>query len=144
MHERKERRSRLVTRLVHTVGLMLMTIVVGGDGVCAGSEALEPVMVSLLEKVSGDVQTGVAGTLLSDPLVVRALSNTGEAAADAELEFTVATGGGSVSSARVMTGSSGTASVRWTLGPTVGTQSVTVRAISGSAGAVSFSATATQ
>lgn len=79
--------------------------------------------------VAGDDQEAVVGMQLPDPIVVRATDAQGAVVAGAVVNFVVAGGGGSVFAPAVSTNADGTASNRWTLGPTAGTQTLEVRAI---------------
>jgi adhesin/invasin len=74
-----------------------------------------------LSLVSGDEQTGVAGTTLSDPLVVEVTDAFGNPIADQPIAWT-AEGGGSVSEIATTTDAQGRSAVTRTLGPASGTQ----------------------
>jgi hypothetical protein len=91
-------------------------------------------------KVSGDVQTGMAGNPLPQPLVVLVNDANGHAIAGATVTFATAAGG-SMGSPSATTNASGQAQSTWTLGPAAGTQ--TASANVGALAALSFSATAT-
>ena len=67
--------------------------------------------------VSGDGQSGTAGAMLAQPLVVKVTDGYGSAVSGIGVAWTVTAGGGSVSAATVSTGPDGTASVTATLGP---------------------------
>ena len=79
--------------------------------------------VARLVIVSGDAQTGATGAQLALPLVVRAVQANGQPGRDAPVSFVVTEG--SVTPPRVGTDGYGIGTVRWTLGSTVGAQSVT-------------------
>ena len=81
-----------------------------------------------LAGVSGDGQTGPAGTVLPAPLVVQVTDAFGNPIAGIPITWTPE-GGGSVSLPSTPTDAAGRASVTRTLGPTAGTQ--TTQAISG-------------
>lgn len=119
-----------------SVWFVILAVILAG---CGDDGPAAPPTVATLVSVSGDGQMGTAGTALSSPLVVRALDGDGQPIAGATVSWSVTSGGGSVSSSSTTTGSDGTASVTWTLGPTAGAQSV--QASSGSATAT-FQATA--
>ena len=74
--------------------------------------------------VSGDSQTGAAGTALSEPLVVSVTDAFGNPVANIPVTW-AAVGGGSVSASETTTDEAGLASVTRTLGPTAGSQSTT-------------------
>lgn len=98
----------------------------GTQTVEAGVSGLTPVIFTAqafaprVTVVSGDNQTGVAGTQLADPIVVKALDVFGAALSGVTIDFVVASGGGTVGTAEAVTGSDGLASTTWTLGPVVG------------------------
>ena len=95
-----------------------------------------------LTLVSGDAQTGVAGTALAEPLVVSVTDAFGNPVAGVTVTW-AAVGGGSVSASETTTDASGSTSVTRTLGPTAGPQSTTATS-SGLAGSpVTFTHTAT-
>jgi hypothetical protein len=88
------------------------------------AEAL-PAPPSQITVVSGANQTATAGSPLPAPIVVRVTDAFNNPKAGVTVEFGVVTGGGTVSAASAMTNAQGQASVSWTLGPTVGTQTMT-------------------
>jgi len=81
---------------------------------------------SSIQLVSGDAQTGLAGGLLPESLVVRVTDMNLNPVAGATVVFTVLAGGGQVSAAQVVTGANGQAATAWTLGPALGLQAVGV------------------
>lgn len=91
--------------------------------------------------VSGDDQTGQAGARLNGALVVEVLDEDDRALPGVAVQWSVASGGGSVDPATATTDGSGRASTSWTLGSTVGAQRVNASATG--AGTVSFDAVAT-
>jgi hypothetical protein len=82
-----------------------------------------------LVKVSGDGQTGTATTPLPLPLVVQVNGSDLLGVPGVPVTFAVATGGGSVDTANVVTDSLGRASTGVTLGPSTGNQTFTASAI---------------
>ncbi|HVM44018.1 MAG TPA: Ig-like domain-containing protein, partial [Gemmatimonadales bacterium] len=96
----------------YAIGL-IVTIVYGSGGTLA--------------LVSGGGQTGGVDTLLSQPITVQ-VDSAGVGISGYLVDFAVATGGGSVSTTGVLTNAAGQASTNWTLGPTPGTQSLSVTA----------------
>ncbi|MFN6481906.1 MULTISPECIES: N,N-dimethylformamidase beta subunit family domain-containing protein [unclassified Nostoc] len=96
---------------------------------------------SSLTKLSGDNQTGTAGSALPNALVVKATNASGNPQSGVTVNFAVINGGGSVSSASVVTGNDGQASTILTLGTTVGITN-TVSATASGIGSVTFSAAA--
>lgn len=100
-----------------------------------------PAPASQMRVQAGDGQTGQAGTDLPVALTVIVTDALENPKAGIPISFAVASGGGSVSTATSVTNAAGLASVFWTLGPTVGAQ--TVVATSAGLPGVSFVATAT-
>jgi Domain of unknown function (DUF4082) len=96
---------------------------------------------SSITKVSGDNQTGTAGSILPNPLVVKVTNSTGNPQAGVTVNFAFTSGGGSVSPTSAVTNASGQASTVLTLGTTAGAAN-TVSATASGIGNVSFSATA--
>jgi hypothetical protein len=78
-------------------------------------------IASKLEKVSGDLQTGPAGTALGAPLMVKVTDAVGSPVQGVTITWSV-TGGGSLSLTSTPTDPSGQASVTRMLGSTVGQQ----------------------
>jgi hypothetical protein len=89
---------------------------------------------------AGATQSGVMGqpTLIAPSVIVT--NTAGAPLAGIVVTFTIASGGGTLSSATATTDASGIASVSWTLGKTFGTQSLDASAPN--AGSVGFHATA--
>src|SRR5262245_1913985 len=95
-----------------------------------------------LTLVSGDAQTGVAGTALPESLVVSATDAFGNPVAGVTVAW-AAVGGGSVSAGETTTDAQGLAAVARTLGPTAGAQSATASATGLAGSPVTFAHTAT-
>ncbi len=97
---------------------------------------------STLATVSGDGQTGAANQELGGALGALVLTSGGQAVANVPIDWSVTSGGGSVSSASTLTGTNGIATVSWILGPGAGPQGVAAMNGSLSPPSVAFSATA--
>ena len=95
---------------------------------------------SQLLKSSGDAQSGTTGVALAQPLVAKVANSGGVGIAGTTVNFAVVTGGGSVSPTSAVTDANGLATTGWTLGATVGAQSVSATA--GALTPVTFTATA--
>jgi hypothetical protein len=80
-------------------------------------------------------QTGVVGTALAQPVGVIVADQNGAPLAGATVNWAVTAGGGTVASATSVTDATGTATVVWTLGTTVGTDSL-MASIAGGADAI--------
>jgi adhesin/invasin len=95
-----------------------------------------------LTLVSGDAQTGSAGTALPEPLVVKVTDAFGNPVAGVAVTW-AAVDGGSVSESETTTDATGSTSVIRTLGPTAGPQSTTATSAGLAGSPVTFSHTAT-
>ncbi len=96
---------------------------------------------SAVAAVSGGGQTGPVGTRLAQPVVARVTAADGGPVGGVTVVFDVASGGGAVDSASVVTDSAGLAGTTVVLGPTPGSN--LFRATVGSLPRVTFTATAT-
>ena len=85
-----------------------------------------PAFADILQKVSGDSQSGTVNEALSNPIVVRVLDQFENPFAGATVNFV--TTDGSISATSGVSDSNGNVSVNWTLGATVGTQNLAVTA----------------
>ena len=95
-----------------------------------------------LSKISGDNQTGLSNTPLPHPfaVVVRNLDD-GFPLSGVSIIFAITAGGGTLSAPRVTTDYTGIAETTLTLGPNIGTNTVSVSAV-GIEGTVTFNAVA--
>ncbi len=91
----------------------------------------------------GNGQSGVVGATLAQALSVKVAASDGVGVAGVPVSFSVASGGGSVSSGSATSDANGNASTSWKLGTTVGAQSVTASAGGLSGSPITFGATAT-
>ena len=97
------------------VGLLLLG--------CEGDGPVDPEPVATsLEPVGGGDQNAQVGAALPDPVVLRVLDDDGEPMAGVPVEVTVS--GGSVAGAPFVSDEDGLVSIRWTLGPVAGTQTL--------------------
>jgi Big-like domain-containing protein len=94
---------------------------------------------TVLERVSGDGQSALAGTSVPEPLVVRVKDGSGNPVADLAVTWVIGSGGGSLVPETSRTDGQGRASTRWTLGGTPGTNTAT--AVVSGVGTVGFTAT---
>ena len=92
--------------------------------------------------MSGDDQSAVVSTELSDPFIVQVNDQNGDAFSGTVVTFAVTGGGGTLSDTSVTTGSTGRAEATLTLGSTAGTNTVTAD-VSGISTTITFTATAT-
>jgi adhesin/invasin len=94
-----------------------------------------------ISTVAGDAQTAQVGTTVAIPPQVRITDASGEPVSWVTVEFSVVSGGGTVTEESIITDAGGLASVgSWTLGTAAGTQSL--QAMTEGIGPVLFSATA--
>jgi len=93
-------------------------------------------------KISGDGQSGAAGTVLASALVVQVNSAAGSGIAGVEVNFAVTAGSATLSTQTAVTNSSGQVQVSVTLGTTPGAVGVTA-SVTGVSPAVVFGATST-
>ncbi|WP_392534621.1 N,N-dimethylformamidase beta subunit family domain-containing protein [Nostoc sp. C117] len=105
------------------------------------------VAVSLptITKVSGDNQTGQAGTSLPNPFVVQVKDNAGNPQSGVTVNFAATTGGGVVSPVSAITDATGQASTTLTLAASPGATTYVTNSVSATAsqvGSVTFSAIA--
>ena len=90
-----------------------------------------------LSKISGDDQSGVPGAIIANPLVIEVRDENGSALEGISVTFAVTAGGGTLSTTRTTTDTNGRAQSILTLGPNIGTQTVSVSA-AGIEGTVTF------
>ncbi|GMV04435.1 MAG: hypothetical protein AMXMBFR53_07150 [Gemmatimonadota bacterium] len=128
----------IVARAALVAGI-LFTVSTCGGGEPTGPDTPPAPVAGSLALVSGDGQSGAVGAALGAPLVVNVKSTTGTAMSGQAVTWSVVAGGGTVSQSSRPSGTDGNASVTWTLGGTVGAQSVTATAASFT---VTFTATA--
>ena len=91
---------------------------------------------------SGSGQTGLVGNSLANPLVALVTAADGIGVGGVTVTFAVASGGGSVGTATVVTDGAGLAQTTWKLGSTAGTQTVTASSGTLTGSPVTFTATA--
>lgn len=100
---------------LHLAGCTIALAVAGTS--CANEATTGPLPPVALTLEAGDSQTGYAGQLLTDSLVVKVADASGAGMAGVTVQWRVLTGGGSLSASSSTTDSAGLASVGWTLGP---------------------------
>ena len=129
---------------LHLVRVLVLAVVSLGLTACGGGGGgghKPPPGPASITIVSGNSQTGAAGSVLPDALTVRVADSGARPVSGVTVSWAVTTGGGSVAPASSVSDSGGAAITRWTLGTTAGANRVTatVAGISG----VMFEATAT-
>ena len=111
----------------------------GSPAVFTATGVAAPGQPTALLIVSGNGQSGAAGTALAESLVVRVIDGNGVGVPGVGVQWAIGLGGGSVSPSSVTSDGNGRAAVRWTVGPSVGLNQVTATAAGFNA---TFSATA--
>ena len=91
---------------------------------------------------AGNAQSGVAGAALAQPLVVKVEASDGVGVAGVAVNFVVASGGGSVSAASVVSDADGLSQTTFRLGTGAGPQSVTATSGTLANSPLTFTATA--
>jgi hypothetical protein len=107
---------------VVVVGLASLALAACGGG---GGGHKTPVTAASITIVSGNNQTGVAGSALPTALSVSIKDSSGRAFPGATVSWAVVAGGGSVTPATSTTYSAGLATTTWTLGAASGANRVT-------------------
>ena len=88
-------------------------------------------VVSAIEVVSGDSQSGLPGDALEEPVVVRVLDGGGAPVAEAAMAFEPGESHGTASPATAVSDVDGHARATWTLGEPIGTQTLTASVAGG-------------
>jgi hypothetical protein len=91
---------------------------------CGGDNIVTPASPPQLAISSGDKQFGTPGQALPTPLTVALTTVDGAPLVGDTVSWTVVVGSGSLSTTSVVTDAAGRASVNWTVGNEIGTQSV--------------------
>ena len=114
--------SSLADRLIASAIL----VVALGLASCSGGTSTPSPVPSALGILSGNGQTAIAGAAVTNPFVVEVLDQNAEGMQSVSVNWTVVTGGGSLTNSSSFTDSDGHATTRYTAGPVAG--SATVRA----------------
>lgn len=114
-------------RRLSIVPVVLATVIAGSFASC--SDATEPEHVVQITATTPTALTGTVGAEVQPAPSVRATDENDRPLAGVAITFKVATGGGAASAGPVTTGADGSATLpKWTLGPTVGIQTLTAGA----------------
>jgi adhesin/invasin len=111
-----------------------------GSPVTFNASAL-PLPADSIALVSGNAQTGIAGSALAQPFVVVVKDAAGGAVVGHDVTFTVAAGGGTLSATAVKTDAQGRAASTLTLGAVPATNTVTANSTGLKGSPVTFNAT---
>jgi hypothetical protein len=136
---------------IATVGSWTLGASAGANVLSASSGSLTSVSFSAtatagaaasITKNGGDNQTAIAGSAVAIPPSVLVKDANGNPTQNVTVNFSVASGGGSVTGSAAVTNAAGVATVgSWTLGPVVGAN--VLNATTGALAAVSFTASST-
>jgi hypothetical protein len=109
---------------------------------CGGGDSTNPDnhTPTALLRISGEGQSGIVGDALPNLLVVQVQDHAGSGVPNVTVHWSVTAGGGSLSAAETTTNQNGQTVVTFTLGPTIGAQSVSASV--GSLTPLQFTATA--
>ena len=120
--------------------LFTVSLVLGILPACGKDDPVPLPLTIAIE--AGNTQTGVAGQAVGTPPTVKATRGT-IPVAGTQVVFAVASGGGTLVGATATTDAGGIARVtQWTLGPTLGTQTVTATTTGATGSPLTFTATA--
>ena len=106
-------------------------VLVAFSASCGSDELVLPNegIAATIAVVGGDAQSGVVGTALAQPLVVRVLDASSRPVQGQRVDFAPTSGGGAIAPASVTTDATGQASATWTLGSAAGGQGAAARPI---------------
>jgi hypothetical protein len=113
--------------MIETAACMAAVVVVGfvsaGCGLF-GSDVSDVPVPTILTIVAGDGQTGTVNQPVPTPVSVHMVDQFNNAMQGYAITWTVRSGGGRVDNTTTVTNLEGNATTVWTLGPTVGPQSL--------------------
>jgi hypothetical protein len=112
-------------------------------GACGGSNDLQPLIPAAMTLSGGNGQRALAGSRLPDSLRTRVTDAAGNGAQRVTVNWSVLTGGGSISPLSSVTNSTGIASAAFTLGPADGEQRAQAEVSGLSGSPILFTAIAT-
>jgi adhesin/invasin len=124
------------------VGVASMIFLGACDDKFDFSNVIVPVASTLTVVAGSDNQVGIAGQPLPVPITVHVLDQNGNPIPGAVVSWTIIGASGSVSSPTSTSNASGDASVIWTLGTAVGTDSLTASLANGASVLIRATATA--
>lgn len=114
-----------------------------GAAACSDDSNTAPLVATSISVVAAsNAQTGVVGTALAAPVTVTVTDQNGAAMSNAVVNWSVIAGGGSVASATSTTDASGNASIVWTLGNTIGVDSLKATLTTGASATITATAIA--
>jgi plastocyanin len=129
------------TSVLTSVATALLLVYCGGGGDGGGGTPPSTTTIAKTSSNSGDGQNATVGQPLASPLQVL-VTKDGAPEAGTTVTWSVASGGGTVDPASVVTDADGIASTGWTLGNTAGSQSARAALTGANGSPVTFTATA--
>jgi Bacterial Ig-like domain (group 2)/IPT/TIG domain len=120
-----------------------VTLSVSAAGTAVFTATGLPDQPTAASAAGGDAQLQPASSTLPSPLVVRVVDQYGNGVPGEQVTFSVTAGGGSVNPTSATSDAMGDARTTWSLGATVGPQSVEAVVASLTGGPIAFSATGT-
>ena len=91
---------------------------------CASDGSTETLVPSAIGIVTGNAQTAIAGAVVANPFVVEVLDQNADGMKNVTVNWTIISGGGSLSATASLTDSAGLTSSRYTAGPVASTASI--------------------
>jgi hypothetical protein len=113
--------------VIETAARLAAVVLVGfGSAACGlfGSDVSDVPVPTILTIVAGDGQTATVNQPVPTPVSVHIVDQYNNAMQGYAITWTVRSGGGRVDNTTTVTNLDGNATTVWTLGPTVGTQSL--------------------
>jgi hypothetical protein len=104
----------------HALALRVLSLLIGSAAIGGCTLATDVTVPGTLIKVGGDEQTAAANTALPTPLTVAVVNQFGQTLQNVTVNWSIASGGGSLSSNALLSDEGGLASVGYTTGPTAG------------------------
>ena len=113
--------------VIEAAARMAAVVLVGfGSAACGlfGSDVSDVPVPTILTIVEGNGHTGTVNQPVPTPVSVHIVDQFNNALQGYEITWTIRSGGGRVDQTKTVTNLEGNATTVWTLGPTVGTQSL--------------------
>jgi adhesin/invasin len=106
--------------------LVVAALAIVGASACSDNNSTTAPLTAttITTNAATNGQSGDAGTALAQPVGVTVFDQNGAPLANATVNWAVESGGGSVASPTSVTDANGNATIVWTLGPTIGTDSL--------------------
>lgn len=113
---------KALNRSVAVRAIALYSLVCAVAGACTlDTDTTSPAGMA---KTSGDQQTAPVNTLLPNPFQIVVVNQLGEPLKNVTVNWTITSGGGSISGTPTLTGDGGVTEITYTTGPTAGTATI--------------------